>query len=117
MRMVQSKTVAQCVEYYYTWKKEHKLAKSLAQTVSEPKRSQSPPRKEDGKTGKRSRKRARNAECPCCQAPQTPHSAGGPFPCGQCKRVFETVQERNTHRRGLHPRKEEGPLPKKKRPN
>ncbi|XP_023803057.1 zinc finger protein 541-like isoform X1 [Cyanistes caeruleus] len=116
-KQIQSKTVAQCVDYYYTWKKEYKLAKSLAQTVSEPKRSQSPPRKENGETGKRSRKRARNAECPCCQAPQPPHLAGGPFPCGQCKRVFETVKERNAHRRSLRPRKEAGPLPKKKRPN
>ncbi|XP_023800261.1 zinc finger protein 541-like [Cyanistes caeruleus] len=116
-QQIQSKTVAQCVEYYYTWKKEYKLAKSLAQTVSEPKRSKSPPRKENGETGKRSRKRARNAECPCCQAPQPPHLAGGPFPCGQCKRVFETVKERDAHRRSLRPRKEAGPLPKKKRPN
>lgn len=30
-QQIQSKTVAQCVEYYYSWKKEHKLASTLAQ--------------------------------------------------------------------------------------
>lgn len=30
-QQIQSKSVAQCVEYYYSWKKEHKLAKTLAQ--------------------------------------------------------------------------------------
>lgn len=56
------------------------------QSVGQPQRSPSPPRKENGETGRRSRKRARTAECPCCQAPQPPPSAGGPFPCGQCQR-------------------------------
>ncbi|XP_053859962.1 zinc finger protein 541-like [Vidua macroura] len=116
-KQIQSKTVAQCVEYYYSWKKEHKLASALAQTVGEAKRNNSPPRKENGETGKRSRKRARSAECPCCQPHQPPHSAGGPFPCRQCKRVFETMKERNKHRRRHCPRKEAEPLPKKKRPN
>ena len=30
-QQIQSKTVAQCVEYYYSWKKEQKLARTLAQ--------------------------------------------------------------------------------------
>ncbi|XP_068031973.1 zinc finger protein 541-like isoform X2 [Anomalospiza imberbis] len=30
-KQIQSKTVAQCVEYYYSWKKEHKPASALAQ--------------------------------------------------------------------------------------
>ncbi|XP_056370699.1 zinc finger protein 541-like isoform X2 [Oenanthe melanoleuca] len=32
-KQIPSKTVAQCVEYYYSWKKEHKLAHTLAQAV------------------------------------------------------------------------------------
>nr|XP_030114471.1 zinc finger protein 541-like isoform X2 [Taeniopygia guttata] len=116
-KQIQSKTVAQCVEYYYSWKKERRVASALAQTVDKAKRSKSPPRKEDGEPGKRSRKRARSAECPCCQPQQPPHSARGPFPCGQCKRVFETIKERNNHRRRHRPRKEAEPLPKKKRAN
>ncbi|XP_031953291.1 zinc finger protein 541-like isoform X2 [Corvus moneduloides] len=32
-KQIQSKTVAQCVEYYYSWKKEHKLASTLAQGI------------------------------------------------------------------------------------
>ncbi|XP_064263150.1 zinc finger protein 541-like [Passer domesticus] len=70
-KQIPSKTVAQCVEYYYCWKKEQKLASStLAQTAGKRKRSKSPPRKETGETGKRSRKRAGSAECPCCQPRQ-----------------------------------------------
>lgn len=48
-QQIQSKTVAQCVDYYYTWKKEYKLAKSLAQ-VSGKKIKTSP---EGGETGRR----------------------------------------------------------------
>ncbi|XP_072778458.1 zinc finger protein 541-like isoform X2 [Taeniopygia guttata] len=116
-KQIQSKTVAQCVEYYYSLKKEHKLVSIRAQTVAEAKRSKSPPRKENGEPGKRSRKRARSAECPWCQPQQPRHSARGPFPCGLCKRVFETMKERNKHRRRHRPRKEAGPLPKKKKAN
>ncbi|XP_064262111.1 zinc finger protein 541-like isoform X2 [Passer domesticus] len=55
-KQIPSKTVAQCVEYYYCWKKEQKLASStLAQTAGKRKRRKSPPRKETGETGKRSR--------------------------------------------------------------
>ncbi|XP_068858334.1 zinc finger protein 541-like [Aphelocoma coerulescens] len=32
-KQIQSKTVAQCVEYYYSWKKEHKLASTVAQGI------------------------------------------------------------------------------------
>ncbi|XP_064261365.1 zinc finger protein 541-like [Passer domesticus] len=86
-KQIPSKTVAQCVEYYYCWKKEQKLASStLAQTAGKRKRRKSPPRKETGETGKRSRKRAGSAECPCGQPRQPRQPAGGPFPCGQCQR-------------------------------
>ncbi|XP_023802646.1 REST corepressor 1-like [Cyanistes caeruleus] len=48
-KQVQSKAVAQCVEYYYTWKKEHKLAKSLAQVSGKKIKT----RPEGGETGRR----------------------------------------------------------------
>ncbi|KAJ7420317.1 zinc finger protein 541-like [Willisornis vidua] len=33
---IQSKTVAQCVEYYYSWKKEHKIITTPAQLILDP---------------------------------------------------------------------------------
>ncbi|XP_039945739.1 REST corepressor 2-like [Hirundo rustica] len=117
-KQIQSKTVAQCVEYYYcSWKKERKLASAAAQSVGKAERSKSPGRKENGERGKRSRKRPRKAECPCCPAPQPPRSAPGPFACRQCKRVFESKEERDAHRRRYGPKKGAEPVAKKKRPN
>ncbi|XP_032531529.1 zinc finger protein 541-like [Chiroxiphia lanceolata] len=114
---IQSKTVAQCVEYYYSWKKEHRIAPPPAQTVGRPKRSKNPPKEENGDVEKRGRRRPRSTVCPCCKPPQPPRSAGGLFPCRTCKRVFETMKERNRHERSHCPQKEDEPHPKKKRPN
>ncbi|XP_051644069.1 zinc finger protein 541-like isoform X2 [Manacus candei] len=114
---IQSKTVAQCVEYYYFWKKERRIAPPPAQTVGRPKKSKSPPKEENGEMEKRSRRRPRSTVCPCCKSPQPPRSAGGLFPCRTCKRVFETMKERNRHERRHCPQKEDEPHPKKKRLN
>ncbi|RMB89609.1 hypothetical protein DUI87_33998 [Hirundo rustica rustica] len=117
-KQIQSKIVAQCVEYYYcSWKKERNLASAAAQSVGKAERSKSPGRKENGERGKRSRKRPRKAECPCCPAPQPPPSAPGPFACRQCKRVFESKEERDAHRRRYGRKKGAEPVAKKKRPN
>ncbi|XP_017663563.1 PREDICTED: zinc finger protein 541-like [Lepidothrix coronata] len=77
---IQSKTVAQCVEYYYSWKKERRIAPPPAQTVGRPKRSKNPPKEENGEMEKRGRRRPRSTVCPCCKPPQPPRSAGGLFP-------------------------------------
>lgn len=73
-QQIQSKTVAQCVEYYYSWKKEHKLASTLAQVSGKKIKTC----QEGQGTGKRGQKPAGElCETPLCQEHVVPRPGEG----------------------------------------
>uniref|UniRef100_A0A663F8Q8 Zinc finger protein 541 n=1 Tax=Aquila chrysaetos chrysaetos TaxID=223781 RepID=A0A663F8Q8_AQUCH len=121
-KKIQSKSVSQCVEYYYTWKKKIAFGRNRAQVIgkrvkrvkdemeetekkvvgSPKKRRRSLP-KESTKIKQKSYKRMpRSRGSPSCGLNESPHQAGsadqqGVFPCKVCKRVFDKVKGRNAH--------------------
>ncbi|XP_053122937.1 zinc finger protein 541 isoform X2 [Hemicordylus capensis] len=119
---IQTKTVSQCVEYYYSWKKILKFDCSRAQVVEKrPKREQDEVEMDEEKTACSPKKRpcqlpkqetklkprnykkaAQSTFSPTSSQKETldrPRSAGsqGVFPCKECARVFDKIKSRNAH--------------------
>nr|XP_028597850.1 zinc finger protein 541 isoform X1 [Podarcis muralis] len=121
-KKIQTKTVSQCVEYYYSWKKILKFDTSRAQLVEKrPKREQdevemdeekiacSPkkrhchlPKQENKLKPRNYKKSAQSTFSPASSQKETldrPRSTGsqGVFPCKECTRVFDKIKSRNAH--------------------
>ncbi|XP_074172285.1 zinc finger protein 541 [Rhinolophus sinicus] len=121
-KMIQTKTVAQCVEYYYIWKKMIKfdcgrapgLEKRLKREPDEADRTEakvtcSPPERPSHhptpelkiKTKSYRRESILNSS-PNTGPKRTPEPPGnvegrGVFPCRECERVFDKIKSRNAH--------------------
>ncbi|XP_059941120.1 zinc finger protein 541 [Mesoplodon densirostris] len=121
-KMVQTKTVAQCVEYYYTQKKrvqfdcgrapvpEKRVKRELDEADrTEAKVTRSPRRKpshrptpEIQRTTESYRRKSIPNSSPNTSSKQTPELPGsrkgqGFFPCRECERVFGKIKSRNAH--------------------
>ncbi|XP_061452333.1 zinc finger protein 541 isoform X9 [Rhineura floridana] len=121
-KKIQTKTVSQCVEYYYSWKKILKFDCSRAQAIEKrPKREQdeiemdeekiacSPkkrhchlPKQENKLKARNYKKAAQSTFSPTGSQKETldrPRSTGsqGVFPCKECTRVFDKIKSRNAH--------------------
>nr|XP_023418612.1 zinc finger protein 541 [Cavia porcellus] len=121
-KMIQTKTVAQCVEYYYVWKKMIKfdcgrapgLEKRVKRELDEVERteekvtcspqerpSHSPTPELKIKTKSYRRESILNSS-PSVGPKRTPEPPGsvesqGVFPCRECERVFDKIKSRNAH--------------------
>uniref|UniRef100_A0A8D2JK78 Zinc finger protein 541 n=1 Tax=Sciurus vulgaris TaxID=55149 RepID=A0A8D2JK78_SCIVU len=121
-KMVQTKTVAQCVEYYYIWKKMIKfdcgrapgLEKRVKRELEEVERTEEKvtcsPRERPShrptpelkiKTKSYRRESILNSS-PSAGPKRTPEPPGsvesqGVFPCRECERVFDKIKSRNAH--------------------
>ncbi|XP_042299506.1 zinc finger protein 541-like [Sceloporus undulatus] len=120
-KKIQTKTVSQCVEYYYSWKKILKFDCSRTQVVEKRKREQdevemdeekimcSPkkkqchlPKQENKLKPRTYKKAAQSTFSPTCSQkdildrPRSTDSQGV-FPCKECARVFEKIKSRNAH--------------------
>ncbi|KAI5931733.1 Zinc finger protein 541 [Manis javanica] len=123
-KMVQTKSVAQCVEYYYTWKKKIRFAyvrapglengvkrkldeadRTETKTTCSPKKRRSRRPTPELKTETEScRGECVIATSPSAGPKRTPEPPGhgqgqGAFPCRECERVFDKIQSRNAHMR------------------
>ncbi|XP_053910759.1 zinc finger protein 541-like [Cuculus canorus] len=106
-KKVQTKSVAQCVEYYYTWKKklvfDRLRAKAKAQRrKAERDQPQHPKEKAVASPGKCRRVATESTGTPSSDASQPPSHAGSGdalqgFPCPECGRVFAKINGRNAH--------------------
>ncbi|CAK6437264.1 unnamed protein product [Pipistrellus nathusii] len=121
-KTIQTKTVAQCVEYYYIWKKMIKfdcgrapgLEKRLRREPEEADRAEAKvtcsPRERPShrptpelkiKTKSYRRESILNSSPSTGpkRTPERPGSAEGPsvFPCRECERVFDKIKSRNAH--------------------
>uniref|UniRef100_A0ACB8FSY9 Uncharacterized protein n=1 Tax=Sphaerodactylus townsendi TaxID=933632 RepID=A0ACB8FSY9_9SAUR len=121
-KKIQTKTVSQCVEYYYSWKKILKFDCSRSQVVEKrskreqdevemeeektacsPKKRHCPlPKQECKLKSKTCKKAAQSSFCPASslkETPDRPKNAGsqGVFPCKECARVFDKIKSRNAH--------------------
>ncbi|XP_015274514.1 PREDICTED: zinc finger protein 541 [Gekko japonicus] len=119
-KKIQTKTVSQCVEYYYNWKKILKFDCSRSQvvekrsrreqdeveeekTASSPKKRHCQLPKQESKLKPRTYKKAgQSAFSPAGslkETPDRPKSTGvlGVFPCKECARVFDKIKSRNAH--------------------
>ncbi|XP_054855629.1 zinc finger protein 541 [Eublepharis macularius] len=121
-KKIQTKTVSQCVEYYYNWKKILKFDCSRSQVVEKrSKREQDEVEMEEEKTACSPKKRhcqlpkqenklkpriykkaAQGTLSPTSslkETPDRPMSTGsqGVFPCKECSRVFDKIKSRNAH--------------------
>ncbi|XP_060113739.1 zinc finger protein 541 [Heteronotia binoei] len=119
-KKIQTKTVSQCVEYYYNWKKILKFDCSRSQVVEkrsrreqdeveEEKTTCSPKKrhcqlpKQESKLKPRTYKKAgQSTFSPASslkETPDRPQSTGGQgvFPCKECARVFDKIKSRNAH--------------------
>ncbi|XP_054318094.2 zinc finger protein 541 isoform X10 [Pongo pygmaeus] len=122
MAMIQTKTVAQCVEYYYIWKKMIKfdcgrapgLEKRVKREPEEVERTEekvpcSPrerpshhPTPELKIKTKSYRRESILSSSPNAVPKRTPELSGsaesqGIFPCRECERVFDKIKSRNAH--------------------
>ncbi|XP_023505772.2 zinc finger protein 541 [Equus caballus] len=121
-KTIQTKTVAQCVEYYYIWKKMIKfdcsrapgLEKRVKRDSDEVDRTEAkvtcsprerpshrPPSELKIKTKSYKRESILNS-CPNTGPKRTPEPSGsvegqGVFPCRECERVFDKIKSRNAH--------------------
>ncbi|XP_073081687.1 zinc finger protein 541-like [Manis javanica] len=123
-KMVQTKSVAQCVEYYYTWKKKTRFAYVRAPGLEngvKRKLFESDPTETKATCSAKKRRSRRptpelktetescRGECVIATSPsagpkRTPEPPGhgqgqGAFPCRECERVFDKIQSRNAHMR------------------
>ncbi|XP_073082478.1 zinc finger protein 541-like [Manis javanica] len=123
-KMVQTKSVAQCVEYYYTWKKKTRFAYVRAPGLEngvKRKLVESDPTETKATCSAKKRRSRRptpelktetescRGECVIATSPsaapkRTPEPLGhgqgqGAFPCRECERVFDKIQSRNAHMR------------------
>ncbi|KAL8219900.1 UNVERIFIED_CONTAM: hypothetical protein K2H54_035967 [Gekko kuhli] len=119
-KKIQTKTVSQCVEYYYNWKKILKFDCGRSQVVEKrsrkeqdeveeekaacsPKKRHCQPPKQESKLKPRTYKKAgQSAFSPAGsmkETPDRPKSTGGlgVFPCKECARVFDKIKSRNAH--------------------
>ncbi|XP_057348929.1 zinc finger protein 541 [Manis pentadactyla] len=121
-KMVQTKTVAQCVEYYYTWQKRIKfdcgrapglgkrVRRKLGQadptetkaTCSPKKRRNHHPTLELKTETESGRGESVITASPSAAPKRIPEPPGrvqgqGAFPCRECERVFDKIKSRNAH--------------------
>ncbi|XP_006106967.1 zinc finger protein 541 [Myotis lucifugus] len=121
-KTIQTKTVAQCVEYYYIWKKMIKfdcgrapgLEKRLRREPEEADRTEAkvtcsprerpshrptPELKIKTKSYRRESILNSSPNTGPKRTPERPGSAEGPsvFPCRECERVFDKIKSRNAH--------------------
>ncbi|KAM6427891.1 zinc finger protein 541 isoform 1-T2 [Liasis olivaceus] len=121
-KKIQTKTVSQCVEYYYSWKKILKFDCSRAQVVEKrpkieqdeieldeekivcsPKKRHCHLPKQENKLKPRNYKKAvQSVFSPASSQKEVldrPKSTGsqGVFPCKECARVFDKIKSRNAH--------------------
>ncbi|KAK9394348.1 zinc finger protein [Crotalus adamanteus] len=121
-KKIQTKTVSQCVEYYYSWKKilkfdcnrapvgekrarteQDELELDEEKIVCSPKKRHCHLPEQENKLKSRTyKKAAHGAFSPTSSqkdVPDTPRSAGsqGVFPCKECARVFDKIKSRNAH--------------------
>ncbi|NXH76185.1 ZN541 protein, partial [Hydrobates tethys] len=136
-KKIQTKSVSQCVEYYYVWKKKYKLGYSRAQVVgkkvkrnkdeveeTEKKAACSPKKRcrfQPEESTKIRQKRSRSAGSPSCSRSESPFRAGSTgdqavFPCRVCERVFDKVKGRNAHMKSHRQREQVEPPLKVKWP-
>uniref|UniRef100_A0A2I3GJG9 Zinc finger protein 541 n=1 Tax=Nomascus leucogenys TaxID=61853 RepID=A0A2I3GJG9_NOMLE len=119
-KTIQTKTVAQCVEYYYIWKKMIKfdcgrapgLEKRVGREPEEVERTEEkvpysprerPSHHPTPKLKTKSYRRESILSCsPNAGPKRTPELSGsaesqGIFPCRECERVFDKIKSRNAH--------------------
>ncbi|XP_049643283.1 zinc finger protein 541 [Suncus etruscus] len=121
-KMIQTKTVAQCVEYYYIWKKMIRfdcgripgLEKRVKREADEMERTETKvicsPRERPGhrptpelkiktKSYRRDSILDSSPNTGPKRTPEPPGSVGaqGVFPCRECERVFDKIKSRNAH--------------------
>ncbi|XP_055519473.1 zinc finger protein 541-like [Leucoraja erinacea] len=126
-KMIKHKTVAQCVEYYYTWKKQLKFEWKRSRLLQEEEIKRETDSAGDGKEFKKpsclasqnlsapyqrsanrenTRKkvvRAKSSSSPSVQCPAGVQDKNekkptiGNFPCKECSKVFDKVKSRNAH--------------------
>ncbi|XP_010565484.1 PREDICTED: zinc finger protein 541 [Haliaeetus leucocephalus] len=121
-KQIQTKSVSQCVEYYYTCKKKrafrlnrdqvmgkrvkrvkYEMEETEEKAVGSPKKRRRSVSKESTTIKQKSYKRMPRSEgSPSCDLNESPQQAGSAdqqsvFPCKVCKRVFDTVKGRNAH--------------------
>ncbi|XP_035169771.1 zinc finger protein 541-like, partial [Oxyura jamaicensis] len=117
-RKVQTKSVAQCVEYYYIWKKKLRFDPGRAPVADKkPRRDKNEEEEAEEKAAGSPRKRHRLLPKPRSSRKISP-AAGGPgeppdpsggaddrptFPCGECERVFDKIKGRNAHMKRHRP--------------
>ncbi|KAJ7303938.1 hypothetical protein JRQ81_011452 [Phrynocephalus forsythii] len=121
-KKIQTKTVSQCVEYYYNWKKilkfdsrgytvekrskrEHdEIDMDDEKVACSPKKRHCPlPKQENHAKPRNSKKAAQSSTVSSASSPKDsldrPRGAGsqGVFPCKECARVFDKIKSRNAH--------------------
>ncbi|XP_074461138.1 zinc finger protein 541-like [Larus michahellis] len=121
-KQIQTKSVSQCVEYYYTWKKKTRFGCTRPR-LTQKKRPRRPEEEEEALCSAKKRQRIIPKENPKlgsqeenpCNGSSSSINAGaswcwdggagdpGFFPCGECGRVFEKIQGRNAHMRFHRP--------------
>ncbi|XP_061212780.1 zinc finger protein 541-like [Neopsephotus bourkii] len=119
-QQIPTKTVSQCVEYYFTWKKKKRFGhRTLLITRGKTIRLLQDLEEPEEKTVCSPRKRRRVLPCENltpkrqnrCQAPSQPSGTGegSGFSCPECHRLFNTIQGRNSHMK-IHRRQQKPPV-------
>ncbi|XP_074872755.1 zinc finger protein 541 [Carettochelys insculpta] len=102
-KKIQTKSVSQCVEYYYIWKKIIKFDFSRPKIACSPKKMDHYLPRHDMKIkSKKYKKPSHKTYSPVCSQRRTPDQSGstdyqGAFPCKECERVFNKIKSRNAH--------------------
>uniref|UniRef100_K7FFF5 Zinc finger protein 541 n=1 Tax=Pelodiscus sinensis TaxID=13735 RepID=K7FFF5_PELSI len=122
-KKIQTKSVSQCVEYYYIWKKiikfdfsrpkvsdRKKVEREPSQSATTTDQSVCSPKKMHGYLprqgmkikSKNYKKASHKTYSPACSQRGTPDQPGttdyqGSFPCKECERVFDKIKSRNAH--------------------
>ncbi|XP_066840605.1 zinc finger protein 541 isoform X3 [Anser cygnoides] len=117
-KKIQTKNVAQCVEYYYIWKKKIKFDHGRAHVIDKKARRdkdevEEAEEKAAGSPRKRQRLLPKQRSCrkvpPGAGGPgEPPHASGRAgdqesFPCRECERVFDKIKGRNAHMKRHRP--------------
>ncbi|XP_071655929.1 zinc finger protein 541-like [Patagioenas fasciata] len=100
-KKVQTKTVAQCVEYYYIWKKTTKLKSYRAKGTGK-KAKRNKEKAEEKATFQPPKKKPRPSPEERAKTKQQMaqnEGAGESFPCTECGRAFATMRGKNAHMR------------------
>ncbi|XP_010220798.1 PREDICTED: zinc finger protein 541-like [Tinamus guttatus] len=104
-KKIQTKNVAQCVEYYYIWKKIIKFDCGRVQVIERKvKKDKNELEKTEEKGGDEPGTKQRGcgtgtprAWSPSCRLRADPCGPAGAFPCRECERVFAKIKSRNAH--------------------